>query len=399
MAESAHSHVDRPSLVKGSEAPIVEIVGGGPDDLSCSSCGSVLVVGYRRHCLVGIGLECRCGHVTLTPSLADGETFHSKVVTLGAQGRYLIGGTVRQHLGTTLTCDQELTADAQRTVPGPAINSSLDLSAGGLEAMATEVALLSGGRFDRFMRGAERARATGQRYFRKNSLAWAISHLSAPLADGTLRVDEDTAVAIGLIDTFRHVVSRWRHVQGFPEVARELCNSFHHTLFLLVAASYLCDHGNKVLFNAASQPGRTADLYVPVSGTERLYLEVKGPAALEWPSRPEGSHRLKPIVRDCLRKARKQIGRSKPGVLIIASSCIAPGFFEDIEKAVRTILRRHGKDHAGVAGVAVAGLNQLNLQANSQSQLRFWALYRVAIEKNPHYFRDNPVVTSRPQRS
>lgn len=387
---------ERPILIQGSEAPILRIVDGGDNTLLCVGCdSSVLVEGFRPECLVGIGLQCiKCGHITWTPSLPQGETFHFKVVTLGSTGKYLIGSTVQQNANVTCTCDQELAMESAETHPRPAETGSLDVSQDGLGALATELDLLSGGRFTPCLESAERALSHGQRYFRENPLAWAIRYLSRQLDNGTLQMHEDTLVAIGLIEGYRHVLSRWRHHAHFSYLAQELCSSFHHTLSQLIAASYLSDHGNKIAFNPPMPgAGRSADLYVRLSATEKLHLEVKAPEAIEWPNELDGRPKMKRIVEKCLSGARGQIGTSNPGVLIIASSCIKGGFFEDFEKAIHTTLRNNGTRHRGVAAVAMVGLSELSFQTTGSNSSDFSVVYRVVIAKNPHYIEDNPVQT------
>lgn len=384
---------ERPFLLQGSEAPILRIVDGGDNTLLCAGCeSSVLVKGYKPECLVGIGLQCiKCGHITWTPSLPPGETFHFQIVTLGSTGRYLIGSTIQQNANVTITCDQELAMENAESRPRPAEAEPLNLSQDGLGALATELDLLSGGRFGPCLLSAERAIAHGQRYFRENPLAWAIRYLLRQLERGHLEAHEDSLVALGLISGYRHILSRWRHHPHFSYLAQELCSHFHHTFSQLIAASYLSDHGNKIAFSLATQgAGRVADLYVRLSAVEMLNLEVKAPEAIEWPNDLCQRSKMKEIVKKCLSKARGQISTSKPGILIIASSCITQGFFENFEKAIQTTLRINGARRPGIAAVALVGLNKLSLRTGPNS-IDFSESYKVIIAKNSHYLKDNPI--------
>ena len=96
-----------------------------------------------------------------------------------------------------------------------------------------------------------------------------------------------------------------------------------------------------------------------LSATEKLYLEVKGPEAVEWPNVLDKQSKMKETVEKCLSKARGQIGTSKPGVLVIGASCITRGFFKNFDNAIRTTLRNSGTRHRGVAAVAMVGLDEL----------------------------------------
>jgi len=311
-------------------------------------------------------------------------------------GRRLICPTIEQPADVTLTCDQERAIESVETRPRPAETGSTELSQASLGALATELDVLSGGRFTPYLESAERAIARGERYFPRNPLAWAIRYLLRQLDHGTLQEDEDTLVALALITGYKHVLSRWLHHPHFPHLARELCSSFHHTLSQLIAASYLEDLGNRIAHNPpAPDAGPSADLYVRLSATKKFRLEVKTPKAIEWPNKLDQRSEMEIVVEKRLSKAKKrgQISTSNPGVLIIGSSCITRGFFEDFDNAIHTTLQNYGTRYRGVAAVALVGLNELSLERIGSNSAGFSAAYRVVIAKNPYYFEDNPIRT------
>ncbi len=387
---------ERPTLIQGCDAPILRIVDGGDNTLLCAECdGSVLVEGYRPECLVGIWLQCnKCGHITSTPSLPPGETFHFKIVPLESTRRYWIRSTIEQHASVTLTCDQELAMESAETRPRPAETESTELSQDSLGALATKLDVLSGGCFTPYLESAERSIAHGERYFSENPLAWAIRYLLPKLDNGTLKEDEDTLVALALIAGYKEVLSRWLHHPHFPHLARELCSSFHHTLSKLIAANYLNECGNIIAHNLlAPDAGRSADLYVRFSAIKKFHLEVKAPEAIEWPNKLDQRSEMEIVVEKCLLNARGQIGTSNPGVLIIGSSCITRGFFENFDNAIHSTLQNKGTGHRGVAAVALVGLNEKPFQRTGTNSPDFSQCYRVVIAKNPYYFEDNPIQT------
>ena len=381
-------------LIQGSPEPIIRIDDGAGDKLTCSGCGeSVLIEGYRPECLVGVGLECwKCKHVTWTPELSPGEVLHAKVVTMGATGRLLIGSTVAQSSHVTFTTDHQIEREHGLASPRPPSQSPFELSIEGLDAVASELDLLSGGRFNKHLTSADRALARGARYFRDNPLAWALRYLNRQLVGGAMHMSEDTLMAIGIVNAYRNVFSRWRQHARANYLAIEFCATFHHTISQLIAASYLSDHGNRIAINSPVQDGkRSADMYMRISAQDRLHLEVKAPESLEWPNTLDSPFRMKKRVESLLAGSRGQIGRSSPGILIIGSSCISPGFFDKFGQAISSTLRSKVANYARVAGINLVGVDSLLLRPIRASNFDFQANYRSQTWKNPHYFQENPL--------
>jgi len=294
----------------------------------------------------------------------------------------------------TFTTDHQIERERGLAAPRPAPKSNFELSIEGLDAVASELDLLSSGRFNSHLMSADRALARGARYFGENPLAWALRYLNRQLVGGSMRMSEDTLMAIGIVQSFQNVFSRWRQHARASYLAIEFCGNFHHTISQLIAASYLSDHGNRIAINAPVHGGgRSADLYVRISARERLHLEVKAPKSLEWPNTVDSRSEMKKLVEKLLAGAQGQIGTSTPGVLIIGSSCISPGFFDRFGQAIRSTLRSKGDKFRGVAAINLVGLDSLSLHPTRASTFDFQASYRSEAWKNPHYFQDNPLVT------
>jgi len=389
----------RPVLMQGSDSPIIINEFETGINLICESCNkSILVENYSPECLVGIGLQClRCGHVTWTPSMPTGEVFPStQVVTLGDKGTFLIGSSVRNKKGVVLTCDQELVSVAVRTTPNKIDNENLELSMISLEKTSVELDLLSGGNFNRFLRAAKKAVERGHKYYRTNPLAWAMEYIKYQLSKNSLNInDESTLVAIALIPLiqgYTNIIRRWRNHDHITHIAQEFCASFNHTLAQFIAASYLSEHGNRVAVNPpnSSTAGRSADLYIRVSAIKKLFMEIKTPQAFEWPNRTISRKNMKKVVETCLSNARGQINRKKPGILILGTTCLLPGFLKELGEIIKTVLSSKGRNYSSFAGIGYVGLDELLLR-NTGFSMNFSISYYISIEKNLHYFQENPI--------
>jgi hypothetical protein len=380
----------RPILIQGSEAPIIIRDNDNCPPLLCKGCNnSVLVENYLPACLVGVGLQCfKCGHVTWTPSMPPGEVFPARVVTLGDKGKFLIGSSIKNTKDVVITCNQELASVLSGTEPRSRSSDNFDLTVDNLDKISIELNILSGGNFEKLLQSAKRAVNGGSKYFRENPLAWAIESLKRQLNNNLLRMNESTLVAIGLIQGYRDIIERWQDHVHISHIAQELCASFNHTLVQFVAASYLSEHGNKVAVNPPdpSKRGRSADLYIRTSASEKLFFEVKAPKAVEWPNEPETFGKMKKIVEGCLSKSRGQLGTKNPGIIIIGTTCLSPGFLNSFQSAVKKVIKDKGRNHSGVAGVCIVGLTEVMLKRKVPLPMNLSTSFSVMIEKKKKLF-------------
>ena len=389
---------DRPALVQGSEAPIVIREGEVLPPLICEDCKeSVLVENYLADCFVGIGLQCfKCKHITWTPSLPKGEIFPQKTLTLGREGRFLIGSSVVNSKDVVMTCDQELDDAKSHTSPKSPTTKNLDLSVDNLELLMTELDVLSGGRFNKYLQSATRSMTHGGAYFRENPLAWSLVLLKEQLTKNELKINNPTLVALGFLQGYRDVLERWRDHIHFPILAQEFCAYFYHTLIQLVIASYLTDHGNLIAINVAGEKEgvRNADLYVRLSGSERLFIEIKSPEAFEWITPDTKLGEMKKVVEKCLSKSRGQIDMNNPGILVIGSTCLENGFLANLEKVSRSVLQAKGRSYKAIAGIATVGLQNVSLESNENNGGKVSTAFNIGIVTNKYFYKDNPIRTS-----
>jgi hypothetical protein len=102
---------------------------------------------------------------------------------------------------------------------------------------------------------------------------------------------------------------------------------------------------------------------------------------------------MKKIVTKCMGKTKGQIGASKPGILVIGSSCPLAKFIREFEKAIKSTLRNSGRRHPGIAGVALVALNEIGIRPMGWGQHNFYQRFEFSVAKNPYYFKDNPLLT------
>lgn len=389
---------NRPALVQGSEAPIVIREGETLPPLICENCReSVLVENYLEDCFVGIGLQCfKCKNVTWTPSLPEGEIFPQKTLTLGREGRFLIGASVVNSKDVVMTCDQELDLAKSHTTPKSSTTNNLELSVDNIELLITELDVLSGGRFNKYIHSATRSVTHGSVYFRENPLAWSLVLLKNQLVANELTINNPTLVALGFLQSYRDVLARWRDHIHFPILAQEFCAYFYHTLIQLVVASYLTDHGNRIAINVAGEKEgvRNADLYVRLSGSEKLFVEIKGPEAFEWIASDITLGKMKKVVEKCLSNSRGQIDINNPGILVIGSTCLENDFLAALEKVLRSVLHAKGRSYKAIAGIATVGLKEVSLEANKNNGSKVSTAFNVGMVTNKYFYTDNPVRTS-----
>lgn len=384
--------IERPVLVQGSHEPIVTRLGDEEPNLICLNCNeSVLIENYLASCFVGIGLQCfKCSYVTWTPSLEDGEVFPRTPVSLGNKGSFLIGSTVKNEKDVVMTCDQELEKVHK---PNTRDKEPFELTVENLDKLSLELDLLSGGGFQKHLDSAARSIRHKNPYFRENPLAWAIQLLKHQLEKETISLERSGLVAISMIQGYQDVLYRWRGHVHFPSMAKELCGYFYHSLIQLIAASYLSDHGNNIALNLTSDEygERSADLYLKLSGKEKLFIEVKAPESFEWTYEQVSKGKIKKTIEKCLSKSRGQLDEAKPGILIIGTSCLSQEFLPEIETTVKKVLKNKGKSYPGVAGIGVVGLESIS--AGFGSEREFSTSYKIFVSQNPYYFSDNPIRT------
>ncbi|QRR13688.1 hypothetical protein GJG85_09795 [Burkholderia sp. MS389] len=297
------------------------------------------------------------------------------------------------------TCDQEiervraLTGAARRAANGDAISLSND----DLDAMVEELDLLTGQSFKPAIKSVERAIRAGNHYFLQCPPAWAVVHLRERLAAGEIGAVDDQH-AIGYLQLARHFCGRWSHHRLFPVIGRSLCNEFHHAMTMLGIASHLDDHGTAIGITAPVRQGQSPDLYVNVSASDRLSVEVKAPKALFWPSLAPSKEEIERCMRKELQAARNQLTGALGGIVVIGGSHPEPAVGRAFSECIEEIMdgKRHVSSRiAAIAGVFFTSAFDIGTTPTSAT---FQQQCAVTVRLNPKFDGPNPVVpTERPR--
>jgi hypothetical protein len=376
-------------LVQAGDAPVFNVVDGGDDVLVCEGCSqSVLVRGYLSECFVGVQFQCYgCGHVTKTPSLPAAGQLPHRMMNVGFAGRIFLN-TIDVDRDTTWASHQEIEAAEARIRP-KGNGEPLDFSVPGLQALAAQLDVVSGGRFKPKIASADRSLDHGREHFAEHPLAWAICYLIRQQKKGAIDFSrEHTIFALGLVSYYGEMRRRWESHPLFPIVSIDLCGEFRHTMAMLFAALRITEFGNRVgIVQKDSASGPTADLYVQLRTNKRLYIEVKTPDALEWPKCPGTQHEIEKVVAATVKKIRKtkQIGLDRPGVLVIGSTAGATNMEAALQGAIRDELRLRGSGIPGIAGIIGVGFSRMKV-SQLPDRLNLHAELFTFVEENPSYF-------------
>lgn len=262
------------------------------------------------------------------------------------------------------------------------------------EGKCAELGLISGGRFRKYLESAQRSLNQGSLYFRENPLAWSIQILKRQLKEKTLNINQRTLVAIGFLQSYRDILSRWRSHPNFPELSKELCSYFYHSLILLIASNSLTDAGNRIAVKVIDNDDneRSADLYIRLSGTDTLHIEVKAPQAFEWTESNIPPCKIRKTIEKCLKRSRGQINNLKPGVLVIGSTCLDVGFCDQLERIASKVLHKHRQSYRSIAAISLVSLKEVSLSRRIRHSFGSSTEFEIRVVLNEFYGSENPVI-------
>lgn len=341
---------ERPAVVQGGLAPLFK--GAGEENLLCS-CGHVLIEGYVARQYIGIGLICfRCKAFMLSDPWPVGEPLPKQIVTLGRSGRYLLGSTVDVTGKAGFTCDQEIERVQHETGVRQPESNNLQLSTDWLDKFQARLNAASEGEMDKCVQSAMRARAGGNKKYLKSPPAWAIGHLRDCLSIAKLDLDhQEDCAALAYIQVLEHLMARWEHHPLFSLMSKAMVLEYPHAITQLIAASYLADHGNEIGFTDLTDlDGRSPDLFLNFNCVERISIEVKAPAELQWPNECPSANRIEKIVMKQIQKAKGQLTGELGGIVVIGASWLSKGAESSFE-AVVIDLERRGKISSKITAV------------------------------------------------
>ena len=364
-------------------------------NLSCE-CGHILVEGYEPRKLIGIYIKCfQCGHITRTEQWPDNEPLPHNAVTLGDNGNFYISRTIVITKDAAFTCDQEiyrittLNAARQENLP------PLSLTVEGIDEIVRVMNGLTDGLFSNCIDSTKRAFDRGNVTFMEYPLAWAIIHVREKVLSRRIVVpmDEVDRIAISYILLFRHLISRWSHHVLFRIISSQLCGEFFHTITMLVAASYMQEHGNRIgITDTYSEIGNSPDLFINSGPTSRLSIEVKAPDAFFWPSRmpslSEAERRIARVINNSVTQITGNLG----GVYIIGAYRPEPEFTGIFKRALDSIIINNpiiNSRVAAIVGVTFSPSDISGLGLFHEPQIE--QVTQISPRLNPRYEMENPI--------
>ena len=267
----------------------------------------MLVQGYLLGNFLAIRIRCfRCGAVTATPGLPDGEILPRSAVATEATGTPMVT-TSAIGRGDVLVC-REAMADCLLTRPRQPPDEPVLLSRAMLEATAADYDRLTGGRLAEHVAASPSAEAPDQGAW---PFAWSVTRLRERIDRpgwSWLHQDDD-AMATMYVVALHHLMQRWAQHPLLTRLMVSLTgrDRFIRTVGGMAVAKLLFDGGNRVGF---SLPGDDLDLHFSSAIGEPLSLALLAPEALQWRQKERRSPDvLRDAVIDAMASAR---GRGEP---------------------------------------------------------------------------------------
>lgn len=322
--------------------------GRGVDDLVCRCGASVLVEGYLPANLLAIRIACfRCGVVTETPGLPDGEILAPGAVGVEPNAQQQVVATADVPADAVYACG-EMMEQYVLTRPGGAPDW-VELSTDMLEATASAYDRLTGGHLVQ--------RSTAAR-FEDDPFAWSVQRLRGRIGTPgwSWLHQNDDALAAMHVAVFWHLVQCWgRH----PHLDRLLVplrtpGRFLRVVTAFAVAKMLFDDGNRIGFSPLTAEESTVDVHFSAPFGEPLSLALCSPDALQWRAREAaGLAVLRAAVIDAMAATQARVNTRHPGLVVLQASILLPRFDQILIEVIDAVLRSYGRRHRGIATVAL----------------------------------------------
>ena len=360
--------------------------GAGAGDLLCRCGASVLIQGYLPGNFLAIRIQCfRCGAVTTTPGLRDGEILPLSAVAVEA-ARMPMVTTSAIGRGAVLACRDAIARDYTLTRPHNPPDEPLLLSRAMLEATAADYDRLTGGRLAEHAVASPSAEGSDQGDY---PFAWSVLRLRERIdrPEWSWLYQDDDAMAAMYVTAMHHLMLCWgRH----PLLARLVAplaerNRFIRTVTAMAMAKLLFDAGNRVGFSLS---GGDVELHFTTAADEPLSFVLLAPDALQWRQKERRSPAaLRDAVIDAVAAAQGRVNRSRPGIVVLAASILQPDFDQMVVDAIHAAFQTIGRRNRGVAAVAI--IMPKVLPAGQPDRIGFgYAFYPI---RNPRFFGENPI--------
>ena len=360
--------------------------GAGTVDLLCRCGNSMLIQGYLPDNFLAIRIQCfRCGAVSSTPDLRDGEILPlSAVGVAAAQTPVLTTSDIA--LGTVRACQDAVTRNYTMTRPLAPPDEPLKLSRAMLEAAAADYDRLTGGRLAAHIAASPPAQGADHGPY---PFAWALPRLRQLIdtPGWSWRYQDDDAMAAMYVTALHHLMLCWGTHPLLARLAAPLAqrDRFIRSVTGFAAAKLLHDAGNRVGFSLS---GGDVDLHFTTPAGEPLSLALAAPEALQWRQRERRSPQaLAASVADALGSAQGRVNRARPGIVVLGVSILQPDFDQMVVDSIHAAFQAVGRRHRGVAAVAVVMPKVLPI--GQPDQIGFgYAFYPI---RNPRFAGENPV--------
>jgi hypothetical protein len=361
-------------------------IGHGDRDLVCRCGASVLIQGYRPASFIDIRIRCaRCGVVTATPGLSEGEVLpRSATPVPPAQLPAISASNVPA--GAALVCQEAMERRYRPTQPRVLPDEPVLLTRTMIEAAAAEYDRLSGRRLAEHLAASPAALGAEQGDY---PFAWALSRLR--LRIGTpgwswLHQDDD-AMAAMYVTAMHHLVQCWGRHPLLTNLTAPLArpDRFLRTVAGFALAKLLFDSGNRVGFTLT---GNELDLRLANPDGDPMSVALLAPERLQWRERERRSlDSFRHAIIDAMGTAQPQVNRGTPGIVALAVSILQPDFDQMVVDAIHAAFRSVGRRHRGIASIAI--VMPKVLPAGPPDRLGFgYAFYPIV---NPNFAGNNPV--------
>jgi len=373
-----------PHFIQIGSAPVFRGVGAG--DFVCPCGASVLIQGYLPANFLAIRIQCfHCGAVAATPGLPDGEILSGAAIAVDAAPTPMVTSAA---IGATdvLACRDAIARDYALTRPVSPPDEPLRLTRQLLEDAAAAYDRLTGGRL------AEHAAASPSPEGGEHGpypFAWGVLRLRPRIdrPDWSWLYQDDDAMATMYVAALHHLMACWGRHPLLPRLAAPLAtpDRFVRTVAALAMAKLLFDSGNRVGFALSAGD---VDLHFTTPHDEPLSFALLAPDSLQWRRKDRRSPEAATgAAIDALAAAQGRVKGSRPGIVVLVSSILQPGFDQMMIDAIHAAFQSAGRRHRGVAAVGL--VIPKVLPAGSPDLVGFgYSFYPI---RNPRFAGENPI--------
>ncbi len=373
-----------PHAVQTGAAPA--FIGNGPGDLVCRCGASVLIQNYQPAGFIDIRIRCaRCGAITSTPGLREGEILPRSAVPVAPAGMPSVTASPVPR-GSVLVCQEALRRHHTKTRPHAVPDEPVLLTRSMIEAAASDYDRLSHGRLAEHMAASPSSMGDDHGEY---PFAWAVLRLREQIGRpgwSWLQHDDD-AMAAMYVTAVHHLMRCWG---DHPLLERLAAPLFQRGRFVRSAVGFalaklLFDAGNRVAFSLA---GGHVDVHITTADGAPLSVALLAPERLQWRERGRRTpDAFRHTIIDAMGAALPQVNRGTPGIVALAVSILQPDFDQMVVDAVHAAFRSVGRRYRGTAAIAV--VMPKVLPVGLPDRLGFgYAFYPIL---NPNFAGDNPV--------